>query len=219
MKTIGITDEPPERICSGWIYAFGLYYPRWKIARHLNSEWSQAVILAKRKSENVIGRFGQIIAKHLKSSLIDDMSYVITHVPAEEDHELYLFLDINRCTTELLAASIYANLQTKGNVSLETLLFQVKPKARKQHQCVTDTEREANVKDVYAVTNSALLQEKIIILVDDILTSGATITECAKVLKSAGALSVIGITLARTERAKKPRFISADNGWIGCEAA
>lgn len=74
MKTIGIMADPPERICSGWIYTFGLYHPRWKIEKHLNSEWSQAVIQAKRKSENVIGHFGQIIAKHLESALIEDMS-------------------------------------------------------------------------------------------------------------------------------------------------
>ena len=219
MKTIGIMTDPPECNCVGWIYAFGLYHPRWKIEKHLSSEWTQAVILAKHKSENVIARFGQIIAKHLEGSLIEDMRYVITHVPAEEDHELYLFLDLNRCATELLAASIYANLQNKETVSLETLLFQVKPKPRKQRQCMTDTERVANVKDVYAVTNSTLVKGKIVILVDDILTSGATITECARVLKSAGALSVMGVTLAKTQRARKSRFTPAQNGYFDDQAA
>lgn len=46
-----VAADPPVSICAGWIYAFGLYRPRWKIARHLNSDWSQAVLMAKRKSE------------------------------------------------------------------------------------------------------------------------------------------------------------------------
>lgn len=209
--------ERSEVMLSGWIYAFGLYHPRWKIARHLNSNWTQAVVLAKRKSEDVIGHFGRIIAQHLEGVLLDDISYAITHVPAEENHELYLFLDFNRCATKILAASIYGNLQNKGNISLETLLFQMKPKAQRQHQCASDAERAANVNGIYAVTNSALVQGKSVILVDDILTSGATMVECAGVLRSAGALSVMGIALARTERANAPRFVFAEDGWIGGE--
>ena len=34
-------------------------------------------------------------------------------------------------------------------------------------------------------------------LVDDIVTSGATLNECARVLKTAGAAKIICITLAR----------------------
>jgi hypoxanthine-guanine phosphoribosyltransferase len=37
-----------------------------------------------------------------------------------------------------------------------------------------------------------------VILVDDVLTSGATMRECARVLREAGARSVTGIALART---------------------
>ena len=47
---------------------------------------------------------------------------------------------------------------------------------------------------------------KIVILVDDVLTSGATMRECAEVLKSAGAKSVMGIALAKTDRIKAPVF-------------
>jgi len=36
-----------------------------------------------------------------------------------------------------------------------------------------------------------------VILIDDVCTSGATLEACAKVLKTAGAVSVWGLTLAR----------------------
>jgi len=43
-----------------------------------------------------------------------------------------------------------------------------------------------------------LLKNKRILIIDDVLTTGATVNECAKVLKRAGALSVSVLTLART---------------------
>jgi predicted amidophosphoribosyltransferase len=208
VKTLNMADEPDslEPMRSGWIYAFGLYQPRWKIAQHLNSDWSQAVMLAKRKSETVIEGFGKIIARHLETVLAPDEEYIITHVPAEEDHELYLFLDFKRCATEVLAQAIYCHLKELANVLMASVLIQVKPKARKQRQCTSDKERAENVSGIYAATHSSLMVGKIVILVDDVLTSGATMRECADVLKSAGAKSVMGIALAKTDRIKAPVF-------------
>jgi len=213
-----VAADPPVSICAGWIYAFGLYQPRWKIARHLNSDWSQAVLMAKRKSEDVIETFGRIIARHFETVLLEDEEYVITHVPAEEDHQLYLFLDCGRCATEALAEAIYSHLKHR-DVLLASLLVQIKAKSQKQHQCTTDAERAENVKDIYAVTQSGLMAGKCVILVDDVLTSGATMRECADVLKASGAKSVMGIALARTERAKAPLFAFSDGGWPGGDAA
>ena len=45
----------------------------------------------------------------------------------------------------------------------------------------------------------AKLEGKNIVLVDDIATTGATLKECAKVLKKSGAKRVIGVTLAHEE--------------------
>ena len=213
MKTLNMADEPDslEPMRSGWIYAFGLYQPRWKIAQHLNSEWSQAVMLAKRRSETVIEGFGRIIARHLETVLLPDEEYIITHVPAEEDHELYLFLDFKRCATEVLAQAIYCHLKERANVLMASVLIQVKPKSRKQRQCTSDKERAENVRGIYAATHSRFITGKCVILVDDVLTSGATMRECAEVLKSAGAKSVMGIALARTNRLKSPVFATSEN--------
>jgi phosphoribosylpyrophosphate synthetase len=214
MKSIGLAMEPdqPESFCSGWIYAFGLYEPRWKIERHLSSDWTQAVVMAKRKSEAVIESFGMLIARHIEKVLVEGFDYLITHVPAEEDHELHLFLDLDRCATAILAAAIYSHLNNHANLLLADVLAQVKPKPRKQHQCRSDAERAQNVKDIYAVTRSHLTTGKCVILVDDVLTSGATMRECAIVLKNAGARSVMGIALARTARAKGISIIGNENG-------
>ena len=60
--------------------------------------------------------------------------------------------------------------------------------------------RRANIAGAYACLRPALVQGKRILLVDDIVTTGATLSEAAKVLKKAGAKEVICATLARSLR-------------------
>lgn len=59
------------------------------------------------------------------------------------------------------------------------------------------TERVANVRGAFSVTDPALVREKRIILVDDVYTTGSTAAECARVLFKAGAAEVIVVTIAR----------------------
>jgi len=58
--------------------------------------------------------------------------------------------------------------------------------------------RRANVLGVYEVTEIHLVEGKRILLVDDICTTGATLVECIRVLKDAGAAEVVCLTAART---------------------
>ena len=58
-------------------------------------------------------------------------------------------------------------------------------------------ERLFNVKNSFAVANPDLIKNKKIILVDDIVTTGATLSEAARVLKEAGAEEVIGLVVAK----------------------
>ncbi len=60
--------------------------------------------------------------------------------------------------------------------------------------------RLQNVKKAFAATEkaSAMLQGKVVLLVDDVVTTGATANACAKVLKAAGAREVRVLALART---------------------
>ena len=57
-------------------------------------------------------------------------------------------------------------------------------------------ERAENLQHVFAVTEKDMLQGKDVLLVDDILTTGATMVECARTLKGAGARSVQALVLA-----------------------
>ena len=56
--------------------------------------------------------------------------------------------------------------------------------------------RIRNVAGVYAVAEGAQIQGKRVLLIDDIITTGATISEAAGVLKNAGAKCVYGACVA-----------------------
>ncbi len=66
------------------------------------------------------------------------------------------------------------------------------------HRAGMDTKaRELTVKNAFEITRPNLIKGKKILLVDDVFTSGATASACAKVLKKAGAEKVYVLTLAR----------------------
>lgn len=59
------------------------------------------------------------------------------------------------------------------------------------------TERWQNVEGAFAPARGLHLETPTVFLVDDVLTTGATMNACATALKSAGAGKVIGIALAK----------------------
>ena len=63
--------------------------------------------------------------------------------------------------------------------------------------------RRANVLGVFEVPCPDQVQGRRVLLLDDICTSGATLTECVRELKAAGAESVVCCTVAFA-REKKP---------------
>ena len=63
-----------------------------------------------------------------------------------------------------------------------------------------EDEREENVKGTFAVRRPELVRGRTLLVVDDIMTTGATLAECAKTLRDAGAFRVWSATLARSVR-------------------
>jgi ComF family protein len=59
------------------------------------------------------------------------------------------------------------------------------------------SERVKNVRGAFAVRKQEEIMDKRLLLVDDVFTTGATVNECARVLKKSGAKEIIVLTLAR----------------------
>ncbi len=62
---------------------------------------------------------------------------------------------------------------------------------------LTEEERRRNMRGAFAVNSGTPIKNKTILLVDDVYTSGATVNECSRVLRRAGAKAVYVLTLAR----------------------
>lgn len=58
-------------------------------------------------------------------------------------------------------------------------------------------DRMVNVKNNFRIGNSQIIKGRSIILVDDICTTGATLNECARVLKENASGKIIGLVIAR----------------------
>jgi predicted amidophosphoribosyltransferase len=58
-------------------------------------------------------------------------------------------------------------------------------------------ERRDNVRGAFEVTDAEWLEGRTLFLVDDVMTTGATVAECAGTLREAGAAGVYVVTVAR----------------------
>jgi ComF family protein len=65
---------------------------------------------------------------------------------------------------------------------------------------LTRHQRRANVRGAFAVVRSQAVQGKSVLLVDDVMTTGTTAAECARVLLRAGAKEVFVATVARATK-------------------
>jgi ComF family protein len=67
-------------------------------------------------------------------------------------------------------------------------------------------ERRENLRGAFAVPRAAEVAGREVLLVDDVYTTGATMSECAHVLQRAGAAQVWAATVARTLRLASPTY-------------
>jgi ComF family protein len=65
----------------------------------------------------------------------------------------------------------------------------------------THAQRAQNIRGVFNVIRPDKIKDKKILLVDDVLTSGATFDELARILRRAGAAAVYGVVFCRVVRA------------------
>ena len=78
------------------------------------------------------------------------------------------------------------------------LLTRTKPRPDKH--ILSLEERWESVRGAFATRPGCKVDNLRVLLVDDVMTTGATLDACAKALRGAGAKSVIGLTIARAAR-------------------
>ena len=83
------------------------------------------------------------------------------------------------------------------DIAVETLKKPHDVKA--QSELGDKAERSENISGAYVVSDPEIVVGKRILLIDDVVTTCSTLDECARVLRAAGASSVICATLAKAE--------------------
>ena len=76
---------------------------------------------------------------------------------------------------------------------------------------LTRHQRRENMRGAFRVVEPVLVQGREILLVDDVFTTGTTVSECARVLRRAGAARVWAATVARTLKAEATHAISEED--------
>jgi competence protein ComFC len=80
----------------------------------------------------------------------------------------------------------------------------MRTRARPDKQVLSLEERWESVRGAFATRPGSQVDNLRVLLVDDVLTTGATLDACARALRKAGAKSVIGLTVARAVRNPLP---------------
>jgi ComF family protein len=96
--------------------------------------------------------------------------------------------------SELLAREI----GRRWGVPVRNMVRRVKPTAPQAG--LSNAQRRLNVSGAFRIRNGASLKGLRVLLIDDVLTTGATAGACARVLKRAGASHVAVAAVARTDR-------------------
>ena len=130
--------------------------------------------------------FGRMIGEDLLRRGIDGFD-LISWVPLSAKRHRRRGYDQAR----LLAEAAAEALGTPA-VPLLRKARDVSPQSRLR----TPEERRANISGCYVVRSADAVRGKRILLIDDIITTGSTLSECARMLLTAGAVSVRGAALA-----------------------
>lgn len=133
---------------------------------------------------------GALMDRYLRKLQFEFTDYHIIPIPLHPKRERERGFNQSLILAEHLAKSLQIPL-------LKTAFTKIKPTIA-QAKTQNLHERKNNLLGCFAVSDVQAIQNKKILLVDDVCTSGATLIEAAHTLKRAGAKNIIGFVMART---------------------
>ena len=149
----------------------------------------QAVLWMKKPAFEPLTRsMGLLLADLVKERLANDPADVIVPVPMHWSRRLTRGTN----TSQMLGAAVSSSL----GWPVLTRLVRCRRKTRKQGT-LRPSERSTNVRGAFRISAGYDITDTNVLLIDDIMTTGATASEAARVLRAAGARSVTVAVVAR----------------------
>ena len=132
--------------------------------------------------------FVKILHELIESNLKNEKFDLVAAIPLDRDKRNERGFNQSELLTQALAAKLKImdgskNITRTPSPSPQSLLAK--------------RERKLNVQGHFSIRDKHFFDAKSVLLVDDILTTGQTASECAKTLKEAGARSVTVLACAR----------------------
>jgi ComF family protein len=152
-------------------------------------------------SRNIMLPFKHAGALHFQKIMSRAMIAVLHELPDDIDLVIPVPLANRRLfhrgynQAALLARPIARHLGVKMD------LDSVSRKYRPDMGHKNEKQRRANIRGVFSVKNKNAIAGKNILLVDDVMTTGATFSELYRILRRAGAGNIYGVAFCRVARA------------------
>jgi ComF family protein len=178
-------ERPLCRLCRTGFYAFDF-------ARSFavyNEALTSAILLLKYDQITRLGdwfaaKLAEVVARTPEAMRFD----VLVPVPLHADRKR----ERGYNQAELIAKPLAKRLGVK--LAPDSM---VRKMPRPPQLVLSRSEHWKSVRGAYAMRDGAQVDKRRVLLVDDVLTTGATLDACARVLKKAGAAVVMGLTVGR----------------------
>jgi ComF family protein len=181
--------EPLCRLCRVKFFAFD----RARSFAVYDDALIEAVLLLKYEEITRLGHwFAARLAEIVEREAAEWRADVVVPVPLHRDRQR----ERGYNQAELIARPLARRLGLKIE---RYLLARTKP--RPAQLVLSRTEHWKSVRGAYATREGLKVDKLRVLLVDDVLTTGATLDACARALKKAGAAAVLGLTVARVRSA------------------
>ncbi len=152
------------------------------------SDYKNLVHAVKYRSRKELGVFlGRMLGERLPGEVrVDGIVPVPLHPAREKKRGFNQSYQIALGVAEILQVEIWdkAVVRTRNNVTQTGL---------------EPEERKKNVEDIFALTDAAKVAGKHVLVIDDVVTTGATVHACMKALAEAGGVRFSLACLARTQ--------------------
>jgi competence protein ComFC len=143
----------------------------------------------KYNKETYVGKYLAQLAFHTIENEYENVIFdYVTYIPLHKRKTKQRTFNQSKLIAQYIAKML------KVNLAADLL---IRSKYTNTQTLLNFQERRKNISGAFKAANISKLENKTILLVDDVMTTGATVNECSKVLKTAGALNVYVITVAR----------------------